>query len=59
MPTWWKKFSENYNLNSTYDVDGKPVVLPEVDHGDQADMCEIVRTLLATYKMPGYWSKVT
>ena len=34
MPTWWKDFKEIYGMKNTYDVDGNPVSLPEVDHGD-------------------------
>ena len=43
-------FNENYNLKKgLVDVNGNPV---EDDFDDQADMCEIVRALIANGKVP-------
>lgn len=47
---WKLKFKEHYNLKYfLVDVDGNPV---ETDFDDQADMCEIIRSLVANGKFP-------
>lgn len=47
---WLPKFLQNYNLKKgLVDVNGNPV---EDDFEDQADMCEIVRSLIANGKVP-------
>lgn len=49
---WKKMLVDNYGINPKklfVDVNGEPV---EDDFDDQADMCEIVRSLIANGKMP-------
>lgn len=47
---WLPKFLQTYNLKKgLVDVNGNPV---ESDFDDQADMCEIVRALIANGKIP-------
>lgn len=47
---WLPKFINNYGLEKRLvDVNGKSV---EIDFEDQADMCEIVRALVANGKIP-------
>lgn len=47
---WLPKLLQNYNLKKgLVDVNGDPV---ETDFDDQADMCEIVRALIANGKIP-------
>jgi hypothetical protein len=47
---WEQKFINNYKLSKGFvDVDGQPV---DKDFNDQADMCEIVRALVANGKIP-------
>jgi len=47
---WIQKLKTNYNLSKgLVDVNGEPV---EKDFEDQADMCEIVRALIANGKFP-------
>jgi hypothetical protein len=46
---WLNKLKTNYGINSLVDVDGKEI---DRDFEDQADMCEIVRALIAGGKIP-------
>ena len=41
------------------DVDGKIVIPPSNDFDDQADMCEMIRTLIVHGKFPGYTAEVS
>ena len=52
LPSWWGKFSSRFNITQMVDVNGVPKGLG-TDFDDQADMCEIVRTLLANGYFPG------
>jgi hypothetical protein len=48
--SWVQKLKTNYNLSKgLVDVNGEPV---EKDFEDQADMCELVRALIANGKFP-------
>ena len=51
-PLWWEKFSKAFKVTQMVDVNGVPRALG-TDFDDQADMCEIVRTLLANGYFPG------
>jgi hypothetical protein len=48
--SWVQKLKTNYNLSKgLVDVNGEPV---ENDFDDQADMCELIRALIANGKFP-------
>ena len=54
---WFQKLQQNYGLKKgLVDVNGNPV---DRDFTDQADMCEIVRALIASGKIDGAGDDVT
>ena len=54
---WFQKLQQNYGLKKgLVDVNGNPV---DRDFSDQADMCEIVRALIANGKIDGAGDDVT
>jgi hypothetical protein len=54
MPNWWEDLKEAYGLDKLVDVNGNGVEVPHVDFDDQADMCEIIRTLIVARKFDNY-----
>jgi len=48
FPSWEANLKANYDIDTLVDVIGAPI---DTDFGDQADMCEIVRSLIAAGKI--------
>ena len=48
-----------YDINNMADVDGKIVMPPSKDFDDQADMCEMIRTLIVHGRFPGYTAEIS
>lgn len=54
---WFQKLQQNYGLKKgLVDVNGNPV---DKDFADQADMCELIRALIANGKIEGVGDDVT